>query len=227
MKKKLYKLIVTTTILITILLINVFFWGTNSSYYSKLQRDLAISSNTGMASQHNLEIINRRLTNYLKLKQDDLNFTIKIDGEEVGVFNQKEMLHMEDVKFLFVLMYFIIGIGFLTLAIVIVHHLKNRNIKIIYQDFRRSLITACIISLIVLLLFLTDFELFWDYLHRILFNNDLYLLNPETDFLIQMMPIDFFIAMSTRIVVSFFITHVFSMALLKIGVIYNDKGNRS
>ena len=58
----------------------------------------------------------------------------------------------------------------------------------------------------VLLLFILiqiDFNKYFTHFHEIFFNNDLWLLNPETDVLIQMLPLEFFTNISVAVVGTF------------------------
>ena len=50
-----------------------------------------------------------------------------------------------------------------------------------------------------------DFTGLWESFHRLFFRNDLWLLNPRTDLMINMFPEDFFFHMVIRIAVMFLI----------------------
>lgn len=218
------KTLIALIILITLLLVNIIYWGTNSSFYTELQKELSISQKT-VVSQSQLEYINQEFTKYLLLRRDDLNIIITLEDEAVLIFNEREIAHMKDVKFLFKVAYFLIIIGLFLIFIKIFNYYKSKYIERIYYDIRRSLIVTTIISIIFAFIFTTNFDLFWDYFHQIFFSNDLYLLNPKTDFLIQMMPLDFFISMSTRILLSFYILHIIILFLTRMGVSYYGKKN--
>jgi integral membrane protein (TIGR01906 family) len=51
-----------------------------------------------------------------------------------------------------------------------------------------------------------DFTLFWDLFHRLTFDNYLWLLDPRTDILIQMVPEQFFYNTVMRIIMYFIIS---------------------
>jgi integral membrane protein (TIGR01906 family) len=69
-----------------------------------------------------------------------------------------------------------------------------------------------------------DFAGFWTVFHKIFFRNDLWLLNPSTDFLIRMMPQRFFVGMVTHIVKGFFITYAAVLATCILGHVVANKG---
>ncbi len=226
MNRNFTKILISIIIFITFLLLNITFWGTNNSFYTAIQEELSISQNT-FVSQSQLEYINQEFTKYLKLRRDNINIKVNIKGQEIAVFNEKEIAHMEDVKGLFKLAYLLIVVGLLTILIKLRGYMKSKSIINIYYDIRRSLILTTIVSIFFIIVFTTSFDVFWDYFHKIFFTNDLYLLNPKTDFLIQMMPLSFFVTMSKRILLSFYISHAIILILARIGVKYYGKKNRS
>jgi integral membrane protein (TIGR01906 family) len=225
MKKKLTTLYISLVILVTLLLINIVYWGTNSNYYSKIHRDLAIDSKV-VTTQDQLDYINQEFTNYLKFRRDNLYINIELKDEVVTVFNEKEISHMRDVKDLFAISYGLIIAGLIVLIITIYYNTKKSRFDFIYKIVKTSLFTTTLIAIAFAIIFTTSFDTFWHYFHKVFFTNDLYLLNPKTDFLIQIMPLDFFIKISIRILSSFYIIHVLLLILSKLGVVYSAK-NRS
>jgi len=225
MKKKLTTLFISLVILITLLLINIVYWGTNSNYYSKIHRDLAIDSKV-ITTQDQLDYINKEFTDYLKFRRDNLYINIELKDEVVTVFNEKEISHMKDVKDLFAISYGLIIAGFIVLVITIYYNIKKNRYDFIYKTVKTSLFITTLIVISFAIIFTTSFDTFWHYFHKVFFTNDLYLLNPKTDFLIQIMPLDFFIKISIRILSSFYIMHVLLLILSKLGAVLHVK-NRS
>lgn len=56
---------------------------------------------------------------------------------------------------------------------------------------------------ILFILIQTNFSYYWDLFHHIFFDNDLWLLDPKTDIMIQMVPQPFFYSAVTRVIVYF------------------------
>ncbi len=223
--EKLIKIIISIIILVTLLLLNVVFWGSSDNFYSQIHKDLEIKSKV-ITSQNQLDYINQEFTDYLKFKRNNLNIKIEVNNDIVEVFNDKEISHMKDVKNLFKIAYILILVGLITVTITMFFLLKKKKIRYIYNVVKSSLIIATLITLIFALVFTVGFNVFWHYFHKVFFTNDLYLLNPKTDFLIQIMPLDFFIKMSIRILISFYISQIVILLISKIGVVFYDK-NRS
>ncbi|MCX8095065.1 MAG: TIGR01906 family membrane protein [Caldisericia bacterium] len=105
-------------------------------------------------------------------------------------FNEKELLHMEDVKNIF--KYTIISSIVFSFLIILL--IKKEDLPYI---FIYSLIPIIIFILIV---FIFSFDQSFTIFHKIFFKNDLWLLDPEKDRLIVLLPIEFFIRSFTRII---------------------------
>ena len=65
---------------------------------------------------------------------------------------------------------------------------------------------------------LVDFNRFWTLFHQIFFRNDLWLLNPATSVLIQMVPEAFFSAIVTKILIWFAVVMIIWFALAGLGL---------
>lgn len=117
-------------------------------------------------------------------------------------FNKREILHMEDVKVLF-------GWGKLirTISVVLAislglyfYHKKERYWA---KGVFIGLFSNWMILLALGMMIYFDFNKYFTIFHHIFFTNDLWLLNPNTDLLIQMLPEEFFMMIASRIVVFF------------------------
>lgn len=174
--------------------------------------------------KYNIQEVTGKSEDELKLITEDLFVYLKGDQGK-GVlepnFNEREILHMEDVKELF-------DIGFKIKYIVI--FLTGFSIAILWKrkeaDFVKYVVIGLFINWLILgVLFLMiyfDFSKYFTIFHHIFFSNDLWLLNPKTDLLIQMLPEPFFMAISTKIVISF-ISYISIIQF--IGYIIMKKGN--
>ncbi|WP_035143135.1 TIGR01906 family membrane protein [Schnuerera ultunensis] len=149
-----------------------------------------------------------------------------LDGQVLKpYFNDKEIEHMEDVQLLF-------KGGFLLKNISLFLSLLAMILFIIYRK-GKSLGNALFYGTFVwwgvfLLLFiasLIDFNRYFTYFHLIFFDNELWLLNPSTDLLIQMLPEEFFISIFIRIILFFLLTlaiiQIVGYILMKKGKDYN------
>lgn len=178
-------------IFLKIMEINVF----NKSFYIKSYEKYNVEEISGKNLKE-LGTITEGIFIYLKDKGD----------EEVlkPYFNTREIKHMEDVKVLFKKGHTLKYISFILSIITILISIKNREWKMAKGIFYRIFIWWGLIGLLLLFV-LIDFNKYFTYFHLIFFRNDLWLLDPNTDLLIQMLPEQFFIFIFSRILLFFFI----------------------
>ena len=108
------------------------------------------------------------------------------NGEEIkgDYFNSKEKLHLKDVKELFDIVKFII----LTSLLVLVLSYWYLRKKIFFNSVKVGCLILLIFILVLLLFSFFDFTKLFFGFHELVFTNDLWLLNPETDNLINLLP---------------------------------------
>lgn len=124
---------------------------------------------------------------YLMGKRDNL----QIPGFK-NFFNEREIKHMDDVKRIFIWVKIISVLSLITFLI----FLKPNGLPLV-------LLYSLILIAIILFIFLfLPFNLSFTKFHEILFNNELWLLNPETDRLIVLLPERFFIDAARGIILS-------------------------
>ena len=124
---------------------------------------------------------------YLMGKRDNL----QIPGFK-NFFNEREIKHMDDVKRIFIWVKIISVLSLITFLI----FLKPNGLPLV-------LLYSLILIAIILFIFLfLPFNLSFTKFHEILFNNELWLLNPETDRLIVLLPERFFIDATRGIILS-------------------------
>ncbi len=167
------------------------------------------------------------LLDYLQDNRDDLQITAEIQGESRDVFNQREMDHMADVKTLYKTVLSVRN-GCAVMTILLVGGLlglrKNNRLFIL----ARSYLQACGLFLAIILglgfFAYVDFTRFWTLFHQVLFTNDLWLLNPNTDVLIMMVPEGFFYDLVFRIMILFLGGAALLAILAKLKLQFSKKG---
>ncbi|QXM05602.1 TIGR01906 family membrane protein [Crassaminicella indica] len=144
--------------------------------------------------QEDLDRVVDKMIKYLKDNDKDLDIFVKINGKDTEVFGERERLHMVDVKKLFKKGYTLQRVGIFILILSFIVLLKGT--KDPYRKIYKSLEWASFLSLsfmiFLFILIQTDFYQYFTYFHKIFFKNDLWILNPKTDRLIQMLPLGFF-----------------------------------
>lgn len=196
----------------------------NLNHYSKSFTKYNITEATGM-NMENLEYTIGDILEYLKDNREELDTRAFIKGEERDVFSTREKLHMIDVKELFVKGRLIRNFSIFLIIIIFLFIIKkDKHWK---RNFPKALlyISICNIVLlgILLVLMATDFYKYFTYFHLIFFNNDLWILDPNTDVLIQMVPEAFFYDTAIKIV-TYFISSLIVLGLLGV---YSMKKNKT
>ena len=195
----------------SVFLVNLFYWATNSSFYEKEQIEHNVSSVAGL-SQQQINSINKSIISYLTLRTDNLNIKHITNNEVASVFSEKELIHMQDVRKLFIYGYIFLGTAILILATIIVKILIKKAYKCLTKITVVTPLVLVAITAVIITVVLIDFNYWFTIFHKISFTNDLWLLDPNTDILIQIMPLHFFTSMFTNIT----ITSIISMILMMV-----------
>lgn len=186
---------------IVILLTILQYYCYNEDFFMKEFKKYDIAKVTTM-TEDDLNRVAKKLISYLKNESKDLEINAVINGEMEEVFGQREKQHMVDVKELFVKGTILRNIGFgLILGAAAIVIIASRNKK---KDIAPALLWGGVVpilfAIILYILLKIDFNKYFTYFHKIFFNNNLWLLNPETDVLIQMLPLEFFIDITIRVI---------------------------
>jgi len=142
-----------------------------------------------------VEFSAKEIIKYLKNDSDNLY----INYNDISVFNERELSHMEDVKKIFIFINYLKNISILLAIFLLV---VDKKIKTLLYSFVYLGINSLILIGVMLLTVLIDFSKAFTLFHRAIFNNDLWLLNPNTDRLIQMLPEGFFSDMALYIIMT-------------------------
>lgn len=133
----------------------------------------------------------RGLIGYFNSGEDCIDLTIEKDGQPFTLFNQREVLHLYDVKGLVRLDYKILAAGFIYAAFVSAVMLYRRQPRrLVAPLFWGGTFTLALI-IGVSILGVADFDAFFTQFHLLSFTNDLWLLDPRTDYLIMLFPSGF------------------------------------
>ena len=140
---------------------------------------------------------------------------------DIDIFSNKEILHMKDVKsvmnFIFDISK-IFSVVFCILTFVLYSYFRVYIYKLIFYSLSLFLSILVFLGTSFLLFFQELFIIF----HQIAFNNDLWILNPNEDYLLMMYPEDFFRDVAILILVTSFILNVIVYILFR-SLFYQSK----
>lgn len=174
----------------------VVYWDKNYFENEYKKYDIANSIDINF---NDLMYVTDEMMLYLKGNRENLDIYTNIKGEYREFFNEREKLHMIDVKNLFQISQNL-RICFLIFDILILILMVKFG-KL--YDMCFSLVWG--IGIFILLVFgiifaaILDFEKSFTIFHKIFFNNDLWILDPRTDLLINIVPQEFFMDTAFRI----------------------------
>lgn len=178
-----------------------------------------IEEETGMSVEGLMEVTDKMM-DYLIDKRDSLDMQETIDGQIEEVFGDREKAHMDDVKVLFLQGKQFRDLSALTLLIAIMYFVTARKkwLRDWLAQLKLFFITSFVIVGIVGGLFASDFNKYFTIFHEVFFDNDLWLLDPRTDILINMVPEIFFFQTSMLILVGFVAAIIIVLTVSKIAI---------
>lgn len=157
-----------------------------------------VAATTGVSSIE-LDAAAHDIARYFRDDRQALDTRVHLGGEEVALFNPREIGHMRDVKSLMQGVFRIQELSFVYVAAYVcfvVLWSRERSLR----RFARLLVVSGLMTLSLLGLtaaaMLVGFEQLFVQFHLLSFSNDLWQLNPATDRLIQMFPLEFWFQVS-------------------------------
>lgn len=161
--------------------------------------------------------VTSHMLGYIRGQEPDLQIVAIVEGQPRPFFNQREILHMIDVYELFAmgrqLRNGAISLIVATTAILFV--MRVRLMAVLARAYRATTMGMLLIAVALAVPFVADFHYAFIIFHEIFFDNELWQLNPETDLLINVVPLSFFIT------ISIFIGVIFSGLMLLVGLLSN------
>lgn len=158
------------------------------------------------------------MMSYLRGEEEVLSIEKPIEGKTQDFFNEQDRFHMGEVQELFlggIALRRAACILFVVLS-VILFVTEKRWKTILAGMFQKTLGVFCVVVLVLGALITMNFSKCFVIFHEIFFDNDLWIFDSRTDFMIRMLPEGFFYDMVIRIGVIF----IFSLILLFVGSVF-------
>ena len=181
----------------------VVYW--TPGYFEKEYAKFNVLDSLPSMTMDDLLHVTDEMMDYLRGDRDDLHVTTTMGGEQREFFNEREIAHMEDVRGLFLKalsirrVCLVLGAGLLILMAAT----KARMGRVLPPFLCMG--TGLFFALITVLglIISTDFTKYFIMFHHIFFTNDLWILDPATDMLINIVPEGFFMDTAARIALLF------------------------
>jgi integral membrane protein (TIGR01906 family) len=159
-------------------------------------------------SRDDLMTVTDKLLRYMQGRERDLVIETTIAGERREFFNQREKDHMVDVKNLFIWVFrarvAALSLFVISMALLLFGKRRFARTMLRTQAFARTMLQTTaqayqitfliFIGASALLIFLIsrDFDRAFTLFHHIFFHNELWILDPSVDLLINIVPLEFF-----------------------------------
>lgn len=145
-------------------------------------------------TEADLEQVSADIRSYFNSREEPLELRTRVFGVEQELFKPKEIAHMRDVKRLVWVVYIIGGVSAIYLLVFIgagfLRHGRNY-----FQVLARRVLWSGSFTLAIIvgvgLFALIGFDTLFLKFHQLSFANDLWQLDPRTDFLVMLFPQDF------------------------------------
>jgi len=191
----------------------------NDGYFKWHYENHNIEEETGMTVESLMEVTDKMM-NYLIDARDSLDMEVMINGENEEVFGDREKAHMVDVKKLFLQGKQFRDLSSITLFIILVYcaMLRKKWMKEWLAQLKMFFIASFVVVGVVGIMFASDFNKYFTIFHELFFDNDLWLLDPKTDILINMVPEIFFFQTSMLVITGFVLLIVLILTLSKVAI---------
>jgi len=146
---------------------------------------------TTQVSLDQLDAASDDITRYFEDDRAVLRIPVVIAGQETSLFNEKETDHMRDVK---TLMRAVFRLNEISLAVVLVYvgaavlWSRERGPRDLARYSLFGVAFGVVVVAVVGAFAVTGFDAAWNRFHELAFRNDLWVLDPRKDRLIQMFP---------------------------------------
>ena len=181
----------------------VVYW--TPGYFQKEYEKYHVLEDLPAMTMEDLLYVTDEMMDYLKGSREDLHISVSMGGQEREFFNEREIAHMEDVQVLF-LKAMQLRQGCLILCLILLTGMAISKAPL------KRMLPACLCigtSLFFLLIALlgliisSDFTRYFILFHHLFFDNDLWILDPAEDMLINIVPEGFFMDTAARIALTF------------------------
>lgn len=169
-------------------------------YYEKEYEKYQVLDDVHMEMEDLLDVTEEMMA-YLRGEREDLHIPTIVDGEPREFFNEREIAHMEDVQGLFLAALTIrrICLALIVICVALLFALKADVKQILPKMLCVGTVIFFVILAILTGIIASDFSKYFVVFHHIFFDNDLWLLDPATDLLINIVPEPFFMDTAARI----------------------------
>lgn len=194
-------------------------------YYEREYNKYQVLDDVHMEMDDLLDVTTEMMA-YLRGRRPDLHVPTIVDGQPREFFNDREIAHMEDVRGLFLAAIAIrrVCLALIVASVALLFALKADVKRVLPRMLCAGTVLFFGILAVLTAIIASDFSKYFVVFHHIFFNNDLWLLDPRTDLLINIVPEPFFMDTAARIGITYAVSVVAVFVLSLIGLRLGKKG---
>ena len=170
----------------------VVYW--TPGYFEKEYTKYQVLDDLPSMTMDDLLDVTDQMMAYLIGNKAELSVITDVDGETQDFFNGQDRFHMGEVKDLFLggLKIRNIMLVAVLLILILLAARKADLIKLLPRAYFVTLGITGVITVVLGGLFASDFDKYFRIFHEIFFDNDQWMFDPATDYMIRMLPEGFF-----------------------------------
>ena len=169
-------------------------------FYEREYKKYQVADSLNMTMDNIMDVTDQMMA-YLIGKKAELSVITDVDGETQDFFNEQDRFHMGEVKELFLggLKIRNIMLVAVLLILILLAARKADMIKLLPRAYFVTLGITGVITVVLGGLFASDFDKYFRIFHEIFFDNDQWMFDPATDYMIRMLPEGLFFDFVIRI----------------------------
>ena len=162
-------------------------------FYEREYKKYQVADSLNMTMDNIMDVTDQMMA-YLIGNKAELSVITDVDGETQDFFNEQDRFHMGEVKDLFLggLKIRNIMLVAVLLILILLATQKAELIKLLPRAYFVTLGITGVITVVLGGLFASDFDKYFRIFHEIFFDNDQWMFDPATDYMIRMLPEGFF-----------------------------------
>ena len=162
-------------------------------FYEREYKKYQVADSLNMTMDNIMDVTDQMMA-YLIGNKAELSVITDVDGEIQDFFNEQDRFHMGEVKDLFLggLKIRNIMLVAVLLILILLAARKADMIKLLPRAYFVTLGITGVITIVLGGLFASDFDKYFRIFHEIFFDNDQWMFDPATDYMICMLPEGFF-----------------------------------
>ena len=175
-------------------------------FYEREYKKYQVADSLNMTMDNIMDVTDQMMA-YLIGNKAELSVITDVDGEIQDFFNEQDRLHLADVRNLFLggLKLRNYAVILATILMIVLRAKKADFRSLVPLGYLQALFVYLILAAILGVAMSIDFTSCFTLFHKLFFTNNLWIFDPETDYMIRMLPEGFFSDMVIRVGVIFIV----------------------